>query len=147
MTQQEIQAQSQSPGKLPIKSSDETCKRKPLMSPLKEINDNLESLSLNKKPFHVNEHNWQSCQSTVRDRNSVMFNSDLMSDVQFIVGSTNKQKIPAHKYVLATGSSVFYAMFYGTMAEITDEIEVPDIEPSAFLALLKYTFLMKTKIL
>lgn len=52
-----------------------------------------------------------------------------------IIGHT--QSIPAHKYVLATGSSVFYAMFYGGLAENKEEIEVPDVEPSAFLALLK----------
>lgn len=47
------------------------------------------------------------------------------------------QTIPAHKYVLATGSSVFYAMFYGGLAENKAEINVPDVEPSAFLTLLK----------
>lgn len=47
------------------------------------------------------------------------------------------QIIPAHKYVLATASSVFYAMFYGGLAECKQEIEVPDVEPSAFLTLLK----------
>jgi BTB/POZ domain-containing protein 3/6 len=52
-----------------------------------------------------------------------------------ITGHT--QSIPAHKYVLATGSSVFYAMFYGGLAENKEEIEVPDVEPSAFLTLLK----------
>lgn len=53
----------------------------------------------------------------------------------FVTGQT--QVIPAHKYVLATGSSVFYAMFYGGLAECKQEIEVPDVEPSAFLTLLK----------
>lgn len=52
--------------------------------------------------------------------------------------SGHTQVIPAHKYVLATGSSVFYAMFYGGLAECKQEIEVPDVEPSAFLTLLKY---------
>lgn len=47
------------------------------------------------------------------------------------------QTIPAHKYVLATGSSVFYAMFYGGLAENKQEIKVPDVEPGAFLTLLK----------
>lgn len=47
------------------------------------------------------------------------------------------RSIPAHKYVLATGSSVFYAMFYGGLAENKKDIEVPDVEPAAFLALLK----------
>lgn len=47
------------------------------------------------------------------------------------------QTIPAHKYILATGSSVFYAMFYGGLAENKQEIKVPDVEPSAFLTLLR----------
>lgn len=56
--------------------------------------------------------------------------------VKFYI-QNNLQVIPAHKYVLATGSSVFYAMFYGGLAECKEEIEVPDVEPSAFLTLLK----------
>jgi BTB/POZ domain-containing protein 3/6 len=48
----------------------------------------------------------------------------------------NQKIIPAHKYVLATGSSVFYAMFYGGLAE-NKEIRVPDVEPSAFLTMLR----------
>jgi len=47
------------------------------------------------------------------------------------------QTIPAHKYILATGSSVFYAMFYGGLAENKEEIKVPDVEPTAFLTLLR----------
>ena len=41
------------------------------------------------------------------------------------------RKIPAHKYVLATSSTVFYAMFYGGVAgdREKDTIEVPDVEP------------------
>jgi BTB/POZ domain-containing protein 3/6 len=39
--------------------------------------------------------------------------------------------------VLATGSSVFYAMFFGGLAEHKSEITVPDVEPAAFLTLLK----------
>ena len=76
--------------------------------------------------------------ATVRDRNAVMFNNELMSDVTFLVGPKNAaQRIPAHKYVLATGSSVFFAMFYGELAENTSEIVTPDVEPEAFLTLLK----------
>lgn len=41
------------------------------------------------------------------------------------------------QYVLAVGSSVFYAMFYGDLAEIKSEIHIPDVEPAAFLSLLK----------
>ncbi len=39
--------------------------------------------------------------------------------------------------VLAVGSSVFHAMFYGELAEDKDEIRIPDVEPPAFLAMLK----------
>lgn len=55
----------------------------------------------------------------------------------FVLFSDHIQIIPAHKYVLATGSSVFYAMFYGGLADNKQEIKVPDVEPSAFLTLLK----------
>ncbi|CAH0594116.1 unnamed protein product [Chrysodeixis includens] len=85
--------------------------------------------------------NWQATKPTVRERNAAMFNNQLMSDITFIVGGPgHTQVIPAHKYVLATASSVFYAMFYGGLAECKLEIEVPDVEPSAFLTLLKYIY-------
>jgi len=42
------------------------------------------------------------------------------------------------QYVLAVGSSVFGAMFYGDLAEGESEIHIPDVEPAAFLILLKY---------
>ncbi|XP_050420354.1 BTB/POZ domain-containing protein 6-B isoform X2 [Adelges cooleyi] len=85
--------------------------------------------------------NWQAIKSTVRERNAAMFNNDLMADIYFIVGNPgNTQRIPSHKYILATGSSVFYAMFYGGLADTKEEIEVPDVEPTAFLTLLRYLY-------
>ncbi|GAB0100025.1 BTB/POZ domain-containing protein 6 [Sergentomyia squamirostris] len=85
--------------------------------------------------------NWQATKPTVRERNAAMFNNELMADIKFAVGTDDHvQTIPAHKYVLATGSSVFYAMFYGGLAEHKSEIRVPDVEPSAFLTLLKYLY-------
>lgn len=54
----------------------------------------------------------------------------------FLLPTGSTQRIPAHKYVLAVGSSVFYAMFYGGLKS-EDEIQVPDVEPSAFLTLLR----------
>nr|XP_009673895.1 PREDICTED: BTB/POZ domain-containing protein 6 [Struthio camelus australis] len=74
-------------------------------------------------------------------RNALMFNNELMADVHFIVGPPGaSRKVPAHKYVLAVGSSVFYAMFYGDLAEVKSEIHIPDVEPAAFLILLKYMY-------
>ncbi|XP_050404482.1 BTB/POZ domain-containing protein 6-B [Patella vulgata] len=87
------------------------------------------------------DHNWQATQTTVRERNAVMFNNSLMSDVQFTVGiSPNQQVIPAHTYVLATGSTVFFAMFHGGLASETKEVEIPDVEPQAFYNLLRYLY-------
>lgn len=98
----------------------------------------------------------------IRDRSAVMFMSEVMSDVHFLVGggccgssspdgssspegeesspsssSSPRMRIPAHKYVLATASSVFFAMFYGPLAERKEEIEIPDVEPSAFIIMLR----------
>ncbi|TNM85649.1 hypothetical protein fugu_007920 [Takifugu bimaculatus] len=84
---------------------------------------------------------WQGLFSTIRERNSVMFNNEMMADVHFVVGPAGgTQRVPGHKYVLAVGSSVFHAMFYGELAEDQDEIRIPDVEPPSFLAMLKYIY-------
>ncbi|KAH9400832.1 BTB POZ domain-containing protein [Tyrophagus putrescentiae] len=108
------------------------------------------------------EDNWQMSKKNIRDRSAVMFMSEVMSDVHFLVGggccgssspmgrppprakshhhppsSSPRMRIPAHKYVLATASSVFFAMFYGPLAERKEEIEIPDVEPSAFIIMLR----------
>ncbi|XP_034116421.1 BTB/POZ domain-containing protein 6-B [Drosophila albomicans] len=94
--------------------------------------------------------NWQASKATVLERNAAMFNNELLSDVRFIVGGDfdfdPNQTIPAHKYILATGSSVFYAMFYGGLAENKEEIKVPDVEPTAFLTLLRYLYCDEIKL-
>ncbi|XP_026800310.1 BTB/POZ domain-containing protein 6-B isoform X1 [Pangasianodon hypophthalmus] len=90
---------------------------------------------------NVETASWQSTHPTLRERNALMFNNELMADVHFIVGRPGEsQKVPAHKYVLAVGSSVFGAMFYGDLAEGKSEIHIPDVEPAAFLILLKYLY-------
>ena len=80
--------------------------------------------------------NWQRVNSTIKERITVVFNKDLLSDVKFVVHETNgeseskrrKQVIPAHKFVLSISSPVFEAMFYGELAETGDTIELPDCE-------------------
>ncbi|XP_051868365.1 BTB/POZ domain-containing protein 6-B isoform X2 [Pristis pectinata] len=95
---------------------------------------------LNNNHIH-NNTNWQSFYPTLRERNAMMYNNELMADVHFIVGSPGaSQRVPAHKYILAVGSSVFYAMFYGELAENKSDIHIPDVEPAAFLILLKYLY-------
>ncbi|XP_068606664.1 BTB/POZ domain-containing protein 3a isoform X1 [Brachionichthys hirsutus] len=84
---------------------------------------------------------WQGQYPTIRERNSVMFNNEMMADVHFVVGPPGgTRRVPGHKYVLAVGSSVFHAMFYGDLAEDQDEIRIPDVEPPSFLAMLKYIY-------
>ncbi|CAL8355064.1 unnamed protein product [Boreogadus saida] len=84
---------------------------------------------------------WQGLYPTIRERNSVMFNNEVMADVFFLVGPPGStQRVPGHKYVLAVGSSVFHAMFYGELAEDQGEIRIPDVEPPSFLAMLKYIY-------
>ncbi|XP_067894599.1 BTB/POZ domain-containing protein 6-B isoform X3 [Heterodontus francisci] len=89
---------------------------------------------------HIQNSNWQSFYPTLRERNAMMYNNELMADVHFIVGSPgSSQRVPAHKYILAVGSSVFYAMFYGELAEDKSDIHIPDVEPAAFLILLNFS--------
>ena len=51
------------------------------------------------------------------------------------------QNLRAHKLLLAMASPVFEAMFYGEMADKEDKpIEILDVQPEAFKALLKLVF-------
>ena len=82
---------------------------------------------------------WQVSKTSMVERISVMFNNELMADVHFIVGSDCAQRrIPAHKFILTTASPVFFAMFYGGLAEDKKDITIPDVEPQAFLNLLEW---------
>ena len=97
------------------------------------------------------ETNWQTTRESIRERNEYMFNNPLLSDVKFVVRNTSEDEeekekctkratIPAHKYVLAISSPVFFAMFYGDLAETTDTIELPDCDSEGFLELLRYVY-------
>lgn len=59
------------------------------------------------------------------------------SVISFHLQDTSDCPLSVFKYVLAVGSSVFGAMFYGDLAEGQSEIHIPDVEPAAFLILLK----------
>lgn len=55
--------------------------------PLQNLNNN-----------NVESANWQSFHPTLRERNALMFNNELMADVHFIVGPVGAtKKVPAHK--------------------------------------------------
>ena len=68
---------------------------------------------------------WQSTKKTVLERSRYMFDNPFMSDIQFSCEGS-REKFFAHKYVLATSSSVFYAMFYGELAEKSSNVYLSD---------------------
>lgn len=94
---------------------------------------------------------WQADKKTLRERIEHMYCNETLADVFFVVGTDDsRQRIPAHKFVLSIGSVVFDAMFNGGLTpnnpEEALEIELPDVEPSAFLALLKFLYSDEVKI-
>ena len=91
------------------------------------------------------ETNWQTARPTIRERAKFMLNNDRLSDVKFVAAnsigeSESKQVIPAHKFMLAIGSPVFEAMFYGELAETKDTIELPDCDHESLSELFRYMY-------
>ena len=84
---------------------------------------------------------------TIRERCKFMFNNELLSDVKFQVvgrdaegGSKSMKKIPAHKFLLAISSPVFYAMFYGELADNKDSIDSSDCDHESLLELFRFVY-------
>ena len=76
-----------------------------------------------------------------------MFNNELLSDVKFQVvdrvaggGTKALMQIPAHNFLLAISSPVFYAMFYGELAEKKDLIHVPDCDHKSLSELFRFVY-------
>ncbi|KAL9956980.1 hypothetical protein ACROYT_G038551 [Oculina patagonica] len=93
----------------------------------------------------VVDESWQTMRPTIKERVTFHFDNEMLSDVKFVVPSSNgesesKKVIPAHKFVLAISSPVFFAMFYGQMAETTDSIELPDCDYESLLELFRYLY-------
>ncbi|XP_020917078.1 BTB/POZ domain-containing protein 3 [Exaiptasia diaphana] len=84
--------------------------------------------------------NWQTQFSTLRERSKYAFDNSLFCDVEFSVtdGDGNKVTIPSNKYVLATTSLVFGAMFYGHLAENKPTIDLPDCTKEGLREMLRY---------
>ena len=62
-----------------------------------------------------------------------------MSDVRFSCEGSDKN-VFAHKYVLATSSAVFYAMFYGQMAEKDSVIHLSDTNEDILEEFLRFLY-------
>uniref|UniRef100_A0A914EH52 BTB domain-containing protein n=1 Tax=Acrobeloides nanus TaxID=290746 RepID=A0A914EH52_9BILA len=77
--------------------------------------------------------------------------NERFSDVVFLTGK-DEVKIPAHKFMLCVGSSVFAQMFTGTVTLSTKQetiqhenkelelVRIPDITPEAMTCVLKYMY-------
>ena len=89
------------------------------------------------------EEFWQTmARSTIKERCNAIFNQELLSDVKFAVcreGGSGSKTIPAHKFVLAISSPVFFAMFYGDLPE-RDCVEIPDCEYESLLEVLRFLY-------
>ena len=83
--------------------------------------------------------NWQSSKKTVSQRNAYMFDNELMSDVSFTCGES-RRIFHAHKYVLATSSAVFFAMFYGEIPPHEFPIRIEDAEEESFKEFLRFLY-------
>ena len=94
------------------------------------------------------DDNWQTKRPTISERTKFIFNSELLSDVEFLVpvslneseSQKSQKSIPAHKFVLAISSPVFYAMFYGEMAETAGTVQLPDCDYESLLELFRYLY-------
>ena len=73
-----------------------------------------------------------------------MFKNPLLSDIKFAFPSVNSEAtilaIPAHKYVLAVSSPVFFTMFYGDLAESGDSVNISGCDPDVFLRFLRFIY-------
>ena len=88
---------------------------------------------------------WQSSKKTVLQRNAHMFNNELMSDVSFTCGES-RRIFHVHKYVLATSSAVFFAMFYGELPPKEFPIRIEDAEEESFKEFLRFLYTDDCKI-
>ena len=89
-------------------------------------------------PTSTADNKWQTRGSSIRERNAFMFNNQMLSDVTFAL--KGEQWIPAHKYVLAISSPVFFALFNGDTEGKDNIIRLPDCEEKPFLEFLRYIY-------
>ena len=69
--------------------------------------------------YTTEDDQWQTRRCTIKERNKYMFDNELLSDVHFLVGRSDRRLIPAHKYVMSISSPVFFSLFYsyGALAQ------------------------------
>jgi hypothetical protein len=73
------------------------------------------------------------------ERNAHMFDNIFMSDITLTCADSSRV-FHTHKYVLGTSSAVFYAMFYGDMAEKASNIHLPDTDEESLQEFLRFLY-------
>ena len=68
-----------------------------------------------------------------------MFNNSEISDISFTCEGSDKV-FYAHKYVLATSSAVFKAMFYGDLAEKNSVVHLSDTDEKSLEEFLRFLY-------
>ena len=82
---------------------------------------------------------WQSTKKSVIERSRHMFNNPFISDVRLCCKGSSKES-HAHKYILATSSSVLYAMFYGELAEKNSVVYLSDTNDDRLKEFLRFLY-------
>ena len=106
----------------------------------------MENILASLRPF---DDNCQTKCSNISERTKFILNNELLSDVKFVVPASHNESesrksrkcmIPAHKFVLAISSPVFYAMFYGEMAETSGTIQLLDCDYESLLEFFRFLY-------
>ncbi|XP_055335739.1 BTB/POZ domain-containing protein 2-like [Paramacrobiotus metropolitanus] len=90
---------------------------------------------------------WQSKFSALPDRIAFLLERSILSDVEFILGTTaDALTVPAHKFILASASKRFERLFYSPSPDFSDSkpITITHVTPSAFRSVLRYIYTDKT---
>ncbi|KAL3115645.1 hypothetical protein niasHT_016563 [Heterodera trifolii] len=81
--------------------------------------------------------------ANLADRMKVLLSTANGADIHFLVGE-EKKLFRAHKYILMTASEVFEAMFpneaQNAKTELSNQVEVPDVEAEAFKVMLSFIY-------
>ncbi|CAI4225875.1 unnamed protein product [Auanema sp. JU1783] len=111
---------------------------------IKKIHPKTDFYKIFSKEVSKNPLGWQAEKRTVKDRFEFLFCNEVLADVFFYVGSEEeKQKIPAHTFVLSIGSAVFDAMFNSHADDRQNEafeVHISDVEPPIFVSLLRFLY-------
>ena len=96
-------------------------------------------------------YQWQITKRSMGERIKHLYNNPLMADVNFLVAEKGEKReskitVPCHKLVLGLSSPVFFAMFYGELAETGDFIDLPDCDSEGFLEFLRYIYCDEAKL-